>query len=141
MTQFHSTDVAAADMTAVNPPGVQIPGISQAMLVNQGKLLFLSGHVPIGSDGKFAAKNLETQLVQVLENIKLTLAAAGTDFNSVARVTIYVRNYQPSLLPRIREIRDRYVNKIRPPASALIGVAELFDPDALVEVDAVAIVP
>lgn len=81
------------------------------------------------------------QLDQVFRNIAATLYAAGVGFESVARLTLYVRDFDASLLPQIREVRDRWINTACPPASALIGVASLFRPDVLVEVDAFAVVP
>jgi enamine deaminase RidA (YjgF/YER057c/UK114 family) len=38
-------------MRAINPHGPQVPNISQAMLVQNSGLLFLSGHVPMGPRG------------------------------------------------------------------------------------------
>jgi 2-iminobutanoate/2-iminopropanoate deaminase len=128
-------------MRSINPPGNSIPGISQAMLVETGKLLLLSGHVPFDEKGKLVGADLAAQLDQVFKNIQATLHAAGADFGSVARLTIYVRDYESSQLPTIRAVRDRWVNADCPPASALIGVASLFSPDVLVEVDATAVMP
>ncbi len=127
-------------MRAINPPHVAIPGLSQAMLIESGHLLILSGHVPLRADGTMPS-DLAAQLHQVFENIGATLQSAGVGFEAVARLTIYVRDYQPEMLPTIRTIRDRWVNAEQPPASALIGVAALFNPDVLVEVDALAVVP
>lgn len=127
-------------MRAINPPGPSIPGVSQAILIESGRLLVLSGHVPLRVDGS-AAAGLNEQLEQVFANMRTTLQAAGVGFEAVARLTIYVRDYQPDMLPAIRAIRDRWVNAERPPASALIGVAALFHPEVLVEVDALAVVP
>jgi len=127
-------------MRAINPPHVAIPGLSQAMLIESGHLLILSGHVPLRADGTMPS-DLAAQLHQVFENIGATLQSAGVGFEAVARLTIYVRDYQPEMLPTIRTVRDHWVNAERPPASALIGVAALFDPDVLVEVDALAAVP
>ena len=129
-----------AEITAVNPPGANIPGISQAMIVESGRLAFLSGHVPIGEDGAFA-QGLEAQLDLVFSNLNSTLSEMGADFDNVVRVTIYVRDYDIKELPTIRTVRDKYVNAVRPPASALIGVDALFHPDAIVEIDAVAVIP
>lgn len=128
-------------MRPINPPGSNIPGISQAMLVETGKLLLLSGHVPLDAEGKVVGSDLETQLHQVFGNIWNTLQAASADFTAVARITIYVRDYEPGQLSVIRAVRDRWVNADCPPASALVGVASLFHPDVLVEVDAVAALP
>ncbi len=127
-------------LQVINPPGANIPGLSQGVIVEGGRLMFLSGHVPIRPDGTIAGPALEDQLIQVFSNISQTLSAAGASFETVARLTIYIRGYQPEQLPVIRSIRDRFVNVKHPPASALIGVAALFHPDVLVEVDAVAVI-
>lgn len=127
-------------MQAVNPVEINIPNISQAMLVKGGDLLFLSGHLPLRSDGTIAGSALEDQLEQVFLNLKTTLGAAGADFSNVARITIYVRNLEAADLPIIRAVRDRHIDVARPPASALIGVAELYDPKVRVEIDAIAAV-
>ncbi len=128
-------------MKPVNPKGVSIPGVSQAMIVDSGKLMFLSGHVPMGADGKIKGATIEAQLEQVFANMERTLKAANTDFSSLVRVTLYVRDYDISKLDAIRKIRDKWLHMKRPPASALIGVKTLFHPGALVEVDAIAVVP
>ncbi|KVL21120.1 RidA family protein [Burkholderia sp. MSMB1826] len=128
-------------LRAINPPGATIPGISQAILVEGGRPLYLSGHVPFDAAGAVVGADHAAQLDQVFRNIAETLRTAGVGFESVARLTIYVRDFDSSLLPQIRAVRDRWVNTACPPASALVGVASLFRPDVLVEVDAFAIVP
>lgn len=127
-------------LRAINPPGASIPGISQAMLIENGRLLVLAGHVPLRADGSIPG-NFEEQLDQVFSNVQATLRAAGAGFEAVARLTIYVCEYRPEMLATIRSVRDRYVDANRPPASALIGVAALFHPDVLVEVDGLAVIP
>lgn len=124
----------------INPVGPSIPGLSQAMLIESGKLLVLSGHVPFDSEGRISATDLASQLDQVFANLGETLKAAGADFSGIARLTIYVRNFEQAMLPAIRTVRDRWINTECPPASALIGVESLFHPDVLVEIDALAVV-
>lgn len=126
-------------LRCINPPGASVPGISQAMLVEQGRLLLLSGHVPFDSNGALVGADLETQLHQAFQNIRETLQAAGADTSALARISIYVRDYHPDMLATIRAVRDQWVNTEHPPASALIGVASLFHPDVLVEVDGMAV--
>ncbi|MGI3169557.1 RidA family protein [Pseudooceanicola sp. C21-150M6] len=126
--------------TELNPPGADIPGISQAVIVTGGRLMYLSGHVPFAADGSMA-ETFEGQLDQVLANMKGTLEAAGADFSSLVRVTFFVKDYDVAQLDALREIRDRWFDTEHPPASALIGVQALFVPQALVEVDAVAVLP
>lgn len=88
-----------------------------------------------------AGNDLEGQLNQVFANMAATLAAAGTNFTSLARITFYVRDLNNQPLDIIRAVRDRWVDTERPPASALIGVDALFHPGALVEIDGVACLP
>lgn len=126
---------------AVAGAATRVPGISNAIAVDSGKLLFLSGHVPMNEDGSLPGKSLEVQLSKAFENMEATLKDAGGSFDDVARITIFVRDYSPSSLDAIRTVRDRFINHDRPPASALIGVASLFHPEVLVEVDAVAVLP
>lgn len=128
-------------LRSVNSPGSPIPGISQAILIEGGSLLLTSGHVPLDTAGYVAGTDIAAQLEQVFRNLDATLRAAGTDFGMVARLTIYVRGYDPAHLPAIRQVRDRWIDRDNPPASSLIGVAALFHPDVLVEVDAVAAMP
>ncbi len=142
VAQAQSTDATMSDLIRpVNPAGATIPGLSQAMLVEKGNLLFLSGHVPLNADGAVAGGGLGSQLRQVFQNIRATLKAANTDFSNVVRLTIYVRDFQPDELGVIRSVRDEFVDTSQPPASALVGVAALFREDVRVEVDAVAVVP
>jgi len=124
-----SADQAAGNavLHPINPPGPAIPGISQGMLIAGGQLLVLWGHVPFDAQGR-VPEGLPAQLEQVLRNLDATLRAAGSDFQSVARLTIYVRDYAATQLAEIRGIRDRWVSGVHPPASALIGVASLFTP-------------
>lgn len=125
----------APAMRSVNVPGQAIPGISGATVV-RGDLLLLSGHVPLAEDGS-VADTLEGQLEQAFQNLDNTLRAAGSAMGRVARMTLYVKGYQPEQLETVRAVRDRWLNG-HAPASALIGVQALFRPDVRVEIDAVA---
>ena len=127
-------------LTSVDPPGATIPGISQAMIVEHGRLMFLSGHVPFGPDG-LSVGDFSAQLDQVFKNMDATLREAGADFAAIARLTFFVTGYDGSQLNDLRTVRDRWINTDNPPASALIGVDALFHPDVLIEVDAVAVLP
>lgn len=124
----------------IDPPGNTIPGISQAVRVLSGHLVFLSGHVPYTPSGTLP-ESFPEQVEQVFANLGATLAAAGCTFEDLARLTVYIRDYEPSMLTAFRAVRDRYVNATTPPASALVGVSALFQPGVLVEIDAVAVMP
>ncbi len=127
-------------LTAINPENADIPGISQAIQVpSSTRALYLSGHVPFGPNG-IEKGNFAAQLDQIFKNIEATLKAAGTEMSALARITIYVVDYDGSQLDALRTVRDRWINTETPPASALIGVYALFHPDVLVEVDGIAFI-
>lgn len=126
---------------SVNAPGASFPGVSQAVLIQGGKLLALSGHVPVDAAGSLVTGDFETQLNAVFQNIGRTLAAAVVGFEAVVRFTIYVTDYDPAMLPVLRKVRSQFISAEVPPASALVAVAALYDPRVRVEIDALAVVP
>jgi 2-iminobutanoate/2-iminopropanoate deaminase len=126
-------------LETINPASNTIPGISHAVVVKGGQLIFLSGHVPLTDTGQIAGPGLEEQVRTVFANIQSTLEAAQSSMENLVRITIYVRDFREEDLPIIRRVRDQFVNLDRPPASALIGVASLFHPEVRVEIDAIAV--
>src|ERR1700756_4269748 len=117
-------------------------GYSHVVVAKPGKLVFIAGQVANDQQGKVVGKDdLKAQAVQVFANLKTALAAAGATFDDVVKITWYVKSYKPEFLPTLREVRNAYVNKDKPPASTLVGVAALFQDDYLLEVEAIAIVP
>lgn len=130
-----------AVLQPINASGASFPGVSQGVVIGGGKLLVLSGHVPVDAAGNLVTGDFETQLTAVFENIGRTLSAAGAGFDSVARFTIYVTEYDPSMLVILRRVRGRFISETTPPASALVAVAALYDPRVRVEIDALAVVP
>jgi enamine deaminase RidA (YjgF/YER057c/UK114 family) len=74
----------------------------------------------------------------VLDNIAAALRAVGATFDDVIRVGVYVRDMADREL--INTVRRRYFGDARP-ASTLVEVSALANPGALVEIDAVALLP
>ncbi len=127
----------------INPKGIAAPhGYTHVVVSKPGKMVFLSGQVAMDAQGHLVGKDdLRAQTKQIFENLKTALSAAGATFDDVVKITWYVKAYDPQKLSILREVRDAYVNKEKPPASTLVGVASLFQEDYLLEVDAVAVVP
>jgi len=117
-------------------------GYSHVVVAKPGKLVFIAGQVANDSQGKLVGKDdLKAQASQVFTNVKTALAAAGATFDDLVKITWYVKGYKPEYLPTLREVRNTYVNKDKPPASTLVGVVALFQDDYLLEVEAIAVVP
>lgn len=116
-------------------------GYSHVVVAEPGKVVFIAGQVANDKEGKLVGKgDLKAQATQVFANLKTALASAGATFDDVVKITWYVKGYKPEFLPSLREVRNSYINKDKPPASTLVGVASLFQDDYLLEVEAIAVV-
>ena len=124
-----------------NPPELAKPnGYTQVVVVNQGKLVFLSGQVGLDKDGKVAG-DFAAQARQAFANIKTALAAVGGKPSDIVKLNYYVVGLNHEKLLALREARDSVIDKDHPPASTLAGVQALFREDVQVEIEAEALIP
>ena len=127
-------------LTVLRPPGWPRPkGYANGMLA-EGRAVFVSGQVGWDSEQIFA-DGMVAQIAQALRNILAVLAEAGAGPQHIARLTWYVTDIPAyracvrDLGPVWREIMGRHY-----PAMAVVGVTELVEPAALVEIEATAVV-
>jgi enamine deaminase RidA (YjgF/YER057c/UK114 family) len=115
-------------------------GYSHVAKVNQGTLVYIAGQVSADASGKLVGEgNFEAQVEQVYKNVKLALEAAGATMADIVKLNTYlVAEVSQDDLPKMRAIRNRYLNKEKPPASTLVVVSRLVRPGWLIEVEAVA---
>jgi enamine deaminase RidA (YjgF/YER057c/UK114 family) len=117
-------------------------GYSHAVVVNSGKIVFLSGQVGLDKHGEMVGKDdFHAQVAQAFSNLRSALAAAGATPNDLVKLNYYVVGLNHDKLIAIRDVRDQMINKEHPPASTLAGVQTLFREGALIEVEAVAVIP
>ncbi len=128
-------------MQPINPSHVGRKGLSKGMIIETGKLLFISGQVPVTPTGELAGADITAQTTQVFENIRAVLDEAEVSFANVVKLTIFLCPYSTENLLAFREVRDRYVNTDCPPTSSLVGVSALVQPEFLIEVEAIAEIP
>ncbi|MET9661278.1 RidA family protein [Streptomyces sp. NPDC006510] len=127
----------------INPTELSPPtGFSHAVTVTGSQLVFLAGQTALDEGGKIVGDGLPEQFATALTNLLTALRAAGGAPADLARVTVYatdVADYRERAaeLGRIwRRLAGRDY-----PAMAVIGVARLWDEQALVEIDGVAVLP
>jgi enamine deaminase RidA (YjgF/YER057c/UK114 family) len=126
----------------LNPFPIKPTGYTHAVITDNQRLLFISGQVPTNEKGEIIGKgDLEAQTRQVFENLKTILQASGSDFAHVIKTTTFVKNYKPEDIPVIRKVCSAYYSTGEPPASTLVGVQSLFNPDILIEIEAIAVIP
>jgi reactive intermediate/imine deaminase len=107
--------------------------------VRFGDLLFVSGCPPFDSDGRVVGVgDVVAQARQVLTNLRDILRVAGADLQDVLKVTVYLVDVNDRTL--INPVRQAFFGDARP-ASTLIEVSALADPEMLVEIEAVAGIP
>jgi enamine deaminase RidA (YjgF/YER057c/UK114 family) len=106
-----------------------------------GKLIYVSGQVSWDREGKVVGKgDMGAQTKQVFENLTHALRAAGAGWKDVVKVNGYMVGMTPQRLAQYREARSGYFDPAHVPASTLVGVECLVDPDLLLEVEVVAVV-
>ena len=128
----------------INPPGLAAPEAYAHLSVTTGRrTVYLSGQVARDAQGRpVGAGDLAAQVEQVYENLITALAGVGGTFDDIARLTCYVVDWRPELMPQLiegamRVAQRRGINPIRP--ITLLGVTALGEPDMLVEVEAIAV--
>jgi enamine deaminase RidA (YjgF/YER057c/UK114 family) len=115
-------------------------GYSHVAKVNRGTLVYIAGQVSSDASGALVGEgNFEAQVEQVFKNVKLALEAAGATMADIVKLNTYlVAEVSQDDLPKMRAIRDRYLNKEKPPASTLVVVSRLARPGWLIEIEAIA---
>jgi reactive intermediate/imine deaminase len=107
--------------------------------VEANGFLYISGMLPVNAEGELVGGgDVIRQSEQVLGNVGAVLRSAGASFDDVVRVGVYVRDIGDREL--INTVRRRYFGDARP-ASTLVEVSALAHPGALVEIEAVALLP
>ena len=127
----------------VNPPGLARPsGFSHAVVATGGRLVFLAGQTALDPDGRIAGQTVTAQFERALANLLHALAAAGGEPAHLASLTIYAVDLA-DYRAHGREIGEVWRRLAGPgyPAMAAVGVAGLWDPAALVELQGHAVIP
>jgi len=102
-----------------------------------GDMLFISGQAAIGPDGQLVGVgDFDAQAAQVFANLERVLHAGGSSLRNVIKVTIFLRDM--TSFPRIVELRGRWFTPPYP-ADTIVEVTSLYSPDALLEIEAIAV--
>ena len=122
----------------MNPPGLSTPtGYTHIVSARGGRTIYISGQVAYDAKGQLVGRgDLAAQTKQVFANLDTALKAAGATFNDVVKSNYYMLD--ASQVQVIREIRSQYFTKDLP-ASTLVEVRRLANPDFLIEIEVIAV--
>jgi 2-iminobutanoate/2-iminopropanoate deaminase len=128
--------------TRSNPDTVTAPigSYSQSVRVETADAtwIYVSGQIAIDVGGNLVGPgDVRAQTRQVFENLKAILEANGATFADVVKIGTYLTTLGD--LAGMREVRGEYLTS-EPPASTAVQVVALVVPEAVIEVDVVAVV-
>ena len=128
----------------VNPPELApAVGFSHAVTAGPGRTVYLGGQAALHPDGTVDPNaTLVEQFDLALANLVATLTAAGAAPEHLVAVTVFATDAEQyrADLRELGAVWRRHLGK-HYPAMAFFEVKGLFDPEALVELTGVAVVP
>lgn len=129
------------EIVKVNPPELHVPvdNLYSHVVSARGRTVHrIGGQVPVSASGdNIAVGDMAGQIREVYRQITIALAAAGCDWSSVVHLYTFTTDMDAYLAAE-REIAPAFLGPA-PPASTLIQVSRLVDPEWLVEVQVDAV--
>jgi enamine deaminase RidA (YjgF/YER057c/UK114 family) len=127
----------------VTSPDLPVPvGYAHAVIATPGRTVHLGGQTAQAADGTIFGTTIVEQFDLAARNLVAALHAAGGKPNDIVSLQVFVTDlaeYRASAHELGSVWRTHFGRRY--PAMAVVGVTELFDPSAMVELVGVAVVP
>ena len=120
-----------------NPDPYEPYLLSQA--IKLGDLLFVSGQAGYADDGQIVSGGFLPQGEQAFANLRRALEAGGSGLEHVVKVTIFVTDMQANFKDVVT-LRRKFWSQPYP-ADTIVEVKALYNPEVMIEIDAIAAVP
>ena len=129
-------------MKRVNPSSLARPSGFSHAVVARGTTVHLAGQTGMTADGSIVDGGVVAQFEQALGNLLTALREAGGAPEHLASLTVYIVDMDDyhAHAREIGQVWKRLVGSDYP-AMAGIGVARLWDAEAVVEVQGLAVLP
>jgi enamine deaminase RidA (YjgF/YER057c/UK114 family) len=106
---------------------------------NPGTMVFISGMCAAAADGSVVGiDDIEAQTRQVCQNVKAAVEEAGGTLDDIVRVDVFCRNMEHFDI--IHRVRREYFTGT-PPASTMVEVTKMTNPNYMIEMSAIAVLP
>jgi enamine deaminase RidA (YjgF/YER057c/UK114 family) len=127
----------------LNPDGLEPPvGYSHIARITGGKIVHVAGQAAFNVYGEVVGKgDFIAQFIQVIENLKTAVEAAGGRPTDYAVLTIYITDMQAywsnkkPIGTAYRTVFGKYF-----PAITLVEVKRLYNPDCMIEISGIAVI-
>lgn len=114
------------------------PIIGYSRAVKVGPHIAVSGTTGTGADGKLVGPgDAEAQTLQALKNLEAALVRAGSGLKDVIRTRLFLTHIDQ--WEKVARAHGQFFGEIRP-ATTLVEVKRLIDPDMMIEIEADAII-
>jgi enamine deaminase RidA (YjgF/YER057c/UK114 family) len=132
--------MTAMAIERINPGELPRPSGFSHAVIGTGTIVFLAGQTALNVDGHIVGDDIVDQFEQALANLLAALRAAGGEPDQLASLTIYVTDLR-SYRARAADIGQVWRRLVGPayPAMAAIGVTQLWDTQAQVELQGFAV--
>jgi enamine deaminase RidA (YjgF/YER057c/UK114 family) len=127
----------------INPDGlIKNPAFSNVVVISGNvKTIFIGGLNAVNEKKEIIGKeNIGLQTEQVMKNLQIALKAAGADLRNLIKWNIFVI-HGVSPQPALEVFQKVWGTRPNPPLITMVYVAGLANPDFLIEIDAIAVVP
>lgn len=132
-----ASGASSQQIERINPEGMTQP-TAYHHVVRAGNLLFIAGQVALDGEGTLVgADDMRAQVRQVLENLKTVLASQNANFSNIVKINIFTTDIDA--FREAADVRGTYFQG-SPPASTLVQIERLAQPEFLVEIEAIAVV-
>src|SRR6266700_5780320 len=115
------------------------PSYSHVVTVSgTGKIVYTAGQLARDIDGNCVGKgDVRAQMEQTFKNLDSCLKAAGASWADVVKTNTFVTDYPE--FSKHSDVRMRYIG-VAAPTSTTVQISRLADPDAMVEIELIAVV-
>jgi reactive intermediate/imine deaminase len=121
---------------AIRPAGITPTPAFFVPAVKVGNTVYVSGQLARDANDRIEG-DMATQARRCIENIRIILEAAGARLEHVVKINAYMTDMR--LAPQAWAVREEYF-AASPPASTGVQVVALTRPEALIEIEVVAVI-